>query len=150
MTLNKILMVSFLSLQLISSPAFAAETYYCDKMHGLSTPLREKSKFWNLTKSIHHGVEKTETMSGFRIVLDGENSYIQNDGSKDKDPLILFSDSDEKAELLEIGSVASSIWTIDKIKKQIYQAKNGLVTSKFKPLLNIDRGYQIILTGNCR
>jgi hypothetical protein len=139
-----------LSLLLPYSITEAKESYYCDKLEGLTTPLNEKSKIWELMRPIHNGVETTETISGFKIVIDGNNSYIQNENSEDKTPLLLFYNSDEKAELLEPGSVASSLWTLDKTKKQIYQAKNGLLENKFKPLLNITQGYQMILKGNCR
>ena len=135
---------------LISFGIKAKETYYCEQMTGLTTPLSAKGKLWNSFKWFNKNVETTSTISAFQIVIDDKNSYLQDEITKDKTPLLLFMDNDEKAELLQIGTVASSIYTIDKFKKQIYQAKNGLITNKFKKNFNIQHGYQMIMKGNCR
>ena len=135
---------------LISFGIKAKETYYCEQMTGLTTPLSAKGRLWNSFKWFNKNVETTSTISAFQIVIDDKNSYLQDEITKDKTPLLLFMDNDEKAELLQIGTVASSIYTIDKFKKQIYQAKNGLITNKFKKNFNIQQGYQMIMKGNCR
>ena len=135
---------------LYSFQANAAETYYCEAMSGVSTPLVKPSFLNKISLWFTNGVEKTKTISDFRIVIDGDNSYIQMVGDEDKTPLILFVNTDEKAELLEIGTVASSIYSIDKVRKKILQAKNGILPSNLSNILKIELPYQIITNGNCR
>lgn len=130
--------------------AFAAETYYCEAMTGVNTPLIKPNAMKKIYLWFHNGVEKNKSISDFRIVIDGNNSYIQDANSPEKDKLILFSDTEEKAELLQIGTVASSIFTIDKVHKKVLQAKNGVLPTQMKPLFKIDLPYQMIMSGNCR
>lgn len=129
---------------------YAQETYYCEAMTGVNTPLNEPSLLKKIYLWFHNGVEKTQSVSDFRIVIDGKKSYIQNTNSEDKDYLILFNNTDEKAELLEIATVASSIYTIDKVHKKVLQAKNGVLPINLKNILKIDLPYQIIMSSNCR
>lgn len=130
--------------------AYGAETYYCDVMTGVGTPLRNPGFLKKIKLWFSNGVEKNETISGFRIVIDGDNSYMQNDNDPEKTPVLLFANTDEKAELLLVGTVASSIYSIDKIHKKVLQAKNGILPTSLRHIFNIERPYQMILSGDCR
>lgn len=117
----------------------ATEIYNCETLSGYSTPLKKNEK----------EITKTETVSDFKIVVDGKNSYILTSDNQ-KTHLLLFNETDEKAELLEIGVVASSIYSIDKKTKKILQAKNGIIPEDFSELLDIEIPYQIIMSGVCK
>lgn len=124
---------------LFSFNTMATEIYSCKSLSGYTTPLKKNEK----------EITKTETISDFKIVVDGKNSYILTPDNQ-KTPLLLFNETDEKAELLEIGTVASSIYSIDKKTKKILQAKNGIVPEDFSELLDIEIPYQIIMSGVCK
>ena len=134
---------------LLSFSANAREVYYCSEFYGVTTPLKEKSWIWNKLKWFHHGVEETKTILGdSRIIVDGQNSEIIVDG--ESTPLILFNNNDDKAELLEVGTVASAIYTIDKVNKKTLYVKNGFVPLNLRNIINIDRGYQMMMTAECK
>ena len=134
----------------ICTSAYAQESYYCEAMSGVTTPLEKPNFLKKVLLWINNGTEKTKSISDFRIVIDGENSYVQIASDTEKTPLILFTNTDEKAELLEIGTVASSIYSIDKIHKKVLQAKNGILPTNLKYLFKIDLPYQMIMSSSCR
>lgn len=127
----------------------AQEIYFCEAMDGVITPLEKPNLWKKITLWFSNGVEKTKTFSDFRIVIDGENSYIQDTNDSEKTPLLLFTNTDEKAELLAIGTVASSIYSIDKVRKKVLQAKNGILPSHLHGILKIDIPYQAIFSSDC-
>ena len=133
----------------ICSNAYALECYYCNAMTGVSTPLVKPSLLKKIALWLNNGVEKTNSISDFRIVIDGENSYLQNTSDPEKTPLLLFTNTDEKAELLEIGTVASSIYSIDKIHKKVLQAKNGILPTNLYDIFKIELPYQMIMSSDC-
>ena len=130
--------------------ANAQESYYCEAMTGVTTPLEHPSLLKKIRLWFSNGTETTKSISDFRIVIDGENSYIQNTSDSEKVPLLLFTNTDEKAELLEIGTVASSIYSIDKIHKKVLQAKNGILPTNLYNIFKIELPYQIIMSSDCR
>ena len=135
---------------LYTFPANAQESYYCEAMTGVITPLEHPSLLKKIRLWFSNGTETTKSISDFRIVIDGENSYIQNTSDSEKVPLLLFTNTDEKAELLEIGTVASSIYSIDKIHKKVLQAKNGILPTNLNNIFKIELPYQVIMSSNCR
>ena len=145
-------MKKFLILLLVifATKAYAYESYYCDAMSGVNTPLKEPNLWNKIYLWFHNGVETTKSVSDFKIVIDGKNSFLQNADEEEKTPLILFNETEEKVELLEIGSIASSIYSIDKINKKVLQAKNGILPTGFYPLFKIELPYQIIMSSKCR
>jgi len=147
-TMNKAICILFLLF--VSFNVCAEERYYCGAMSGVNTPLNKPSFLKKIKLLFTNGVEKTETLSDFVIVIDGDNSYIQDVGNPEKTPLLLFTNTDEKAELLSIGTVASSIYSIDKIRKKILQAKNGILPTNLYNVLKIDLPYQMIMSSDCR
>lgn len=130
--------------------ANAQESYYCEAMTGVTTPLEKPTLLKRIRLWFSNGTEKTVSVSDFRIVIDGENSYIQIASDTEKTPLLLFTNTDEKAELLEIGTVASSIYSIDKIHKKVLQAKNGIMPTNLHGIFKIDLPYQMIMSSDCR
>lgn len=129
----------------------SAEVFYCDELSGVSTPLKEKSFWWNKFKWLHNGVEKTQTVTGKnKIVIDGIKTRIESLNVPEPTELIIIQNTEDKAELLEVGSVASAIYTIDKANKKLLYVKNGLVPFKLKSIIKIEKGYQMMMTADCQ
>jgi hypothetical protein len=120
-------------------------------MKGVSTPLTQKSKLWNLFKWLHNGVEKTETITGKnKIVVDGVNSRIELSNIPEPTELIIIQNNEDKAELLEVGTITTAIYTIDKANKKLFYIKNGVVPFSLKSVFKIDTGYQMMMTADCK
>ncbi len=143
--------VLILAFTFVSFNTLSAETYYCDSgaLTGVTTSIKKPSFLKKIKLWVGNGVETDKISSGFRIVVDGDNSYIQSDGDPEKTKLILFVNTDEKAELLASGEVASAIYSIDKVHKKVMFARNTIVPTEWRYLLNAEP-YQTILSGNCR
>jgi hypothetical protein len=120
--------------------AVCSSIYVCDKMKGYTTLQQSRPTLIEKLKFKYIGVDSVESLSDMVFVVDGERSYAKTSDSEQKTPLFLIQDTEEKVELLEIGTLASSIYTIDKKHKKLYQAKNGVIV----------KGYQIIMESNCR
>lgn len=148
--MKRITLLAFL-LTIYAPYAQSAEIFYCGPMSGVSTPLTDKPSWWNKLTWLHNGVEKTHTITGDnKIVIDGEKSRLTTSEIDEDTPLILVKNNDDKAELLEVGTVVSAIYAIDKANKKLYYVKIGIVPFELKKLLKIDKGYQMMMSADCR
>ena len=140
----------FLTCCLFSLNAIAKETWVCPQLKGYTSLLENASKWEKIKAKFRFGLIETYTILGKnQIIIDGDNSRLVTETDSKPTPLLLFNNNDSKADLLEIGSVASSIYTIDKKQKKLFYVGNGVVPEELKGFFHIENGYQKAMTANC-
>lgn len=111
--------------------ASAQSVFYCEQLSGYDT--LKKTSF---SEELH----KTHSEdNGCKYVIDGQKAIISC-SELGTNECITVGETDEKIDFLCVGSVASSIYTISKKEKKVFQAKNGI----------LGKGYQVIMSADCK